>query len=167
MGRMAKARSTKGATPAVAALESARVSYALHTYDVDPNQEDYGVAVAHALGVDPARVYKSLVAKIDGADLVCAVIPVERRLDQKALARAVGGRQATLAERAEAERRTGYVRGGISPLGQRQPLPIVVDGSALDHTTLYVSAGRRGLQIELAPSDLVRLTGAQVAPVAV
>jgi Cys-tRNA(Pro)/Cys-tRNA(Cys) deacylase len=150
----------------VAVIEAARVAYTLHAYDVDPTLDDYGVAVARALGVDAARVYKTLVARVDGSDLVCAVIPVERRLDPKALARAVGGRQATLAERAEAERRTGYVRGGISPLGQRQQLPIVVDERALGHATIYVSAGKRGLQVELAPGDLTRLSGAQVAPVA-
>jgi Cys-tRNA(Pro)/Cys-tRNA(Cys) deacylase len=163
---MAKGRATKAATPAVAVIEAAHVAYTLHDYDVDPSLDDYGVAVAHALGVDPARVYKTLVAKIDGSDLICAVIPVERRLDPKALARAIGGRQAALADRAEAERRTGYVRGGISPLGQRRPLPIVVDQSALEHATIYVSAGKRGLQVELAPADLARLSGAQVAPVA-
>jgi Cys-tRNA(Pro)/Cys-tRNA(Cys) deacylase len=97
---------------------------------------------------------------------VCAVIPVERRLDPKPLARVVGGRQAAIADRAEAERRTGYVRGGISPLGQRQQLPIVMDESALEHVTIYVSAGKRGLQVELAPADLTRLSGARVAPVA-
>ena len=163
---MAKARTTKAATPAVAIIEAGRVAYTLHDYDVDPNVDDYGVAVALALGVDPARVYKTLVAKVDGRDLLCAVIPVERRLDTKALARAVAGRQAALADRLEAERRTGYVRGGISPLGQRQQLPVVVDESALEHATIYVSAGKRGLQVELAPADLARLSGAQVAPIA-
>lgn len=154
------------ATPAIALVEAAGVSYSLHTYDVDPAQEDYGTAVAHALGVDPARVYKTLVAKVDGSTLVCAVIPVERRLDPKALARSVEGRQAALADRVEAERRTGYVRGGISPLGQRQQLPVVVDASALEQATIYVSAGKRGLQLELAPDDLVRLARAQVAHLA-
>ena len=142
------------------------MAYTLHAYDVDPAQEDYGVAVAHALRVDPSRVYKTLVARVDANDLVCAVIPVERRLDLKALARAVGGRQAALADRAEAERRTGYVRGGISPLGQRQQLPVVVDQSALELPTMYVSAGRRGLQLELAPGELLRLTDAAVAALA-
>jgi Cys-tRNA(Pro)/Cys-tRNA(Cys) deacylase len=163
---MAKARVGKAATPAVAAIEAASVNYTLHPYAVDPDTDDYGVAVAHALGVDSARVYKTLVARIDGGSLVCAVIPVERRLDPKALARAVGGRHAALAERAEAERRTGYVRGGISPLGQRQQLPVVVDESALGHATIFVSAGKRGLQVELAPTDLTLLTGAQLAALA-
>jgi Cys-tRNA(Pro)/Cys-tRNA(Cys) deacylase len=136
----------------------------LHPYEADPSQEDYGVAVAHALGVDGGRVYKTLVAKVDASELVCAVIPVERRLDPKALARAVGGRQAAMADLQEAERRTGYVRGGISPLGQRQQLRVVIDQSAMELPTIYVSAGKRGLQIELAPDDLTRLSGAAVAP---
>jgi Cys-tRNA(Pro)/Cys-tRNA(Cys) deacylase len=162
-----KARGSRAATPAVAAVEIAGIIYRLHTYDVDPTtQDDYGVAVAQALGVDPERVYKTLVAKIDGTQLVCAVVPVARRLDLKALARAVGGRQSALADRSEAERRTGYVRGGISPLGQRQQLPVVVDESALAQQTVYVSAGKRGLQLEMAPADLVRLTQAEVAAVA-
>jgi len=164
---MAKARGGKAAaTPAMAALDAAGVGYSVHAYEVELTQDDYGVAVARALGVDVASVYKTLVAKVDGADLVCAVIPVERRLDNKALARAVGGRQAALADRAEAERRTGYVRGGISPLGQRHPLAVILDASALDRQKVYVSGGKRGLQLELAPADLVRATGAQVASVA-
>ena len=157
----------KAATPAIAVLDAAEVTYALHTYTVDVNLDDYGVAVAHALRVDPARVYKTLVARVDGADLVCAVIPVARRLDPKALARAVGARQAALADRVEAERRTGYLRGGISPLGQRQQLPVVIDQSAQAQATIFVSAGKRGLQVELAPADLTRLADAQVATVAV
>jgi Cys-tRNA(Pro)/Cys-tRNA(Cys) deacylase len=157
----------KTATPAITAVVAAGVPHTVHAYDVDLTQDDYGVAVAQAMGVDPARVYKTLVARVDGAQLVCAVVPVERRLDPKALARVVGGRQAALADRAEAERRTGYVRGGISPLGQRHPLPVVVDQSALEQATIYVSAGRRGLQLELAPDDLVRLASARVAPVAI
>lgn len=161
-----KKKTTRAATPAIAALETAGVAYTLHPYDVDPSQDDYGVAVAHALGVDAGRVYKTLVAKLDGSDLVCAVIPVERRLDLKALAREVGARQAALADRTEAERRTGYVRGGISPLGQRQQLAVVLDESALPHPTMFVSAGKRGLQVELSPADLLRLTQAQVAAVA-
>jgi Cys-tRNA(Pro)/Cys-tRNA(Cys) deacylase len=159
-------RVSKPATPAIAAVEAAGLGYRLHAYDVDPSQDEYGVAVAHALGVDAGRVYKTLVAKLDGRDLVCAVVPAERRLDEKALARAVGARQAELADRSEAERKTGYVRGGISPLGQRQQLPVIVDETALEQQTMYVSAGKRGLQLELAPLDLVRLARAQVAAIA-
>jgi Cys-tRNA(Pro)/Cys-tRNA(Cys) deacylase len=154
----------KAPTPAVAVVQAAGVSYTLHPYDVDPNQDEYGVAVAHALAVEPARMFKTLVAKADG-ELVCAVIPVELRLDAKALARALGAREAALADRTEAERKTGYVRGGISPLGQRQQLPVVIDQSALDQPSVFVSAGKRGLQLELAPDDLVRVSKAQVASI--
>ena len=161
-----KGRASRAATPAVAAVESAGLAFTLHAYAVDLTQDDYGVAVAQALGADASRVYKTLVVQLDGSELVCAVIPVERRLDLKALARAVGARQAALADRAEAERRTGYVRGGISPLGQRQQLAVVVDESAMPQPTVYVSAGKRGLQMELAPADLVHLTQARVAAVA-
>src|SRR6185312_15178262 len=157
--------SKAAATPAVAAVQAAGVAYTLHTYDVDAKQDEYGVAVAHALGVEPGRVYKTLVARLDG-QLVCAVVPVERRLNEKALARALGGRQAALADRGEAERKTGYVRGGISPLGQRQQLPVVLDDSALGQATIYVSAGKRGLQLEIAPDDLRRLAQAEVASIA-
>src|ERR687885_579042 len=165
--RRRRAAGTMAATPAIAAVEAAGLSYKLHTYDVDPSQDDYGVAVADTLGVDAGRVYKTLVAKLDGRDLVCAVVPVQRRLNEKALARAVGARQAELADRSEAERKTGYVRGGISPLGQRQQLPIIVDETALEQQTMYVSAGKRGLQLELAPADLIRLARAQVAAVSI
>ena len=116
------------------------------------------------LGIDPRRVFKTLITRIDGA-LAVAVVPVTGQLDLKALAHAVGGKKAVMAEPAAAERATGYVVGGISPLGQRQRLPTVIDASAQDHATVFVSGGRRGLDVELAPDDLVRLTGAVVAPV--
>ena len=119
---------------------------------------------AQALGLDPAQVFKTLLADVDGA-LTVAVVPVDRSLDLKALAAAAGGKRAVMAEPAAAERATGYVVGGISPLGQRRRLPTVVDVSALDWDTVLVSAGRRGLDVELAPAELVRLTGAVTAPV--
>ena len=125
----------------------------------------YGEEAAAALGVDPRRVFKTLVADVDGA-LTVAVVPVDASLDLKALAAAVGGKRATMAEPAAAERATGYVVGGISPLGQRRRLRTVVDASALDFATVLVSAGRRGVDVELAPADLVRLTGAGTAPIA-
>jgi Cys-tRNA(Pro)/Cys-tRNA(Cys) deacylase len=120
---------------------------------------------AQALGLDPAQVFKTLLADVDGA-LTVAVVPVDRSLDLKALAAAAGGKRAVMAEPAAAERATGYVVGGISPLGQRRRLPTVVDVSALDWDTVLVSAGRRGLDAELAPADLVRLTRARTAPIA-
>ena len=119
---------------------------------------------AQALGLDPAQVFKTLLADVDGA-LTVAVVPVDRSLDLKALAAAAGGKRAVMAEPAAAEHATGYVVGGISPLGQRRRLPTVVDVSALDWDTVLVSAGRRGLDVELAPAELVRLTGAVTAPV--
>ncbi|MGI5212066.1 Cys-tRNA(Pro) deacylase [Plantactinospora sp. CA-290183] len=152
-------------TPATALLTRQRVPHTLHPYDVAPDTPNYGAEVAAALGVPPERVFKSLVAAVDGA-LTVAVVPVTGELDLRTLAAAVGGKRAALADRTLAERTTGYVRGGISPLGQRRRLPTVVDASAGRFPTVYVSAGRRGLQLELAPDDLIRLTDAVTAPIA-
>lgn len=152
-------------TPATALLTRQRVPHTLHPYDVAPDTPNYGAEVAAALGVPPERVFKSLVAEVDGA-LTVAVVPVTGELDLKSLASAVGGKRAALADRALAERTTGYVRGGISPLGQRKRLPTVVDASAERFATVYVSAGRRGLQLEISPADLIRLTAARTAPLA-
>ena len=156
------------ATPAVRTLEQAGVSFSLHEYDPaggHPEAHGYGEVAVTALGADPALVFKTLVARVDGT-MTVAVVPVSAQLDLKALAAAAGGRKAAMAEPADAERATGYVRGGISPLGQRKALPTVVDDSALRFGTVLVSAGRRGLQVELAPADLVRLTRARTAPIA-
>ncbi|MBM0229452.1 MULTISPECIES: Cys-tRNA(Pro) deacylase [Micromonospora] len=152
-------------TPATALLAKRKISHSTHPYDVSPEAPNYGALVAAALGVPPERVFKSLVTEVDGG-LIVAVVPVTGELDLKALAAAVGGKRATMADRTVAERATGYVRGGISPLGQRKRLPTVVDASALDHPTVYVSAGRRGLQLQLSPADLIALTGAVTAPLA-
>jgi Cys-tRNA(Pro)/Cys-tRNA(Cys) deacylase len=153
------------ATPAVKALERAKVAHTLHAYDADHSADvGYGVAAVAALGQDPRQVFKTLVARVDGA-LTVAVVPVSGTLDLKALAAAVGGRKAAMAEPADAERATGYVLGGISPLGQRKALPTVVDVSALEFPTVMVSAGRRGLQVELAPAELVRLTRGTTAAI--
>ncbi|WP_103500754.1 MULTISPECIES: Cys-tRNA(Pro) deacylase [unclassified Streptomyces] len=154
-----------GGTPATVAATAAGVAFTVHSYEHDPAAPSYGEEAARALGTEPARVFKTLVAEVDGR-LTVAVVPVAGSLGLKALAAAVGGKRAAMADPAAAERSSGYVRGGISPLGQRRPLPTVVDASALDHPTVFVSAGRRGLEIELAPADLVRLTGAGVAPIA-
>ncbi|GAA1795876.1 Cys-tRNA(Pro) deacylase [Luedemannella flava] len=151
-------------TPATALLTRQKVTHALHPYEVDAQTPNYGFEVAAALGQEPARVFKTLVAEVDGA-LTVAVVPVTGELDLKALATAAGGKKAALADRTLAERTTGYVRGGISPLGQRRALPTVIDESALEFDTVLVSAGRRGLQVELAPTDLVRLTAAVTAPI--
>lgn len=152
------------ATPATALLVKQQVAHTLHPYEVAADTPDYGRAVADAIGVPPGRLFKTLVAEVDGA-LTVAVVPVTGDLDLKALAAAAGGRRAVLAERAAAERATGYVRGGISPLGQRKRLPMVIDTSVTGFDTVYVSAGRRGLQVELAPADLVRLTGATLGDI--
>ena len=153
------------ATPAVRVLEKAKVAHTLHPYDPDhPSEQGYGEAAVAALGSDPRQVFKTLVARVDG-ELTVAIVPVAGTLDLKALATAAGGRKAVMADPADAERTTGYVRGGISPLGQRKQLPTVVDESALQFATIMVSAGKRGLQVELPPADLVRLTRAKTAPI--
>ncbi|MEH1169836.1 Cys-tRNA(Pro) deacylase [Micromonospora sp. CPCC 205539] len=152
-------------TPATALLTKRGIAYRTHSYRVAPDAPNYGALVAAALGVAPERVFKSLVTDVDGV-LTVAVVPVTGELDLKALATAVGGKRATMADRAVAERATGYVRGGISPLGQRRQLPTVLDESALAHGTVYVSAGRRGLQLELAPNDLMKLAAARAAAIA-
>ncbi len=153
------------ATPAVQVLVKAKVPHTLHSYDTEhPSDQGYGEAAVAALGSDPRQVFKTLVARVDGV-LTVAVVPVAGTLDLKALAAAVGGRKAVMADPADAERTTGYVRGGISPLGQRKQLPTVVDESALSFETVMVSAGKRGLQVELPPAELVRLTRARTAPI--
>jgi Cys-tRNA(Pro)/Cys-tRNA(Cys) deacylase len=153
-----------GSTPATVALAKADVPFTLYPYDHDPAAPSYGREAAEALAVAPERVFKTLVADVDGT-LTVAVVPVSGQLDLKALAAAVGGKRAGMADPARAERTTGYVLGGISPLGQRKTLPTVVDDSALGFPTVLVSAGRRGLDLELSVDDLVRLTRATLAPI--
>nr|WP_308201549.1 Cys-tRNA(Pro) deacylase [Sphaerisporangium perillae] len=162
---MSKTKS-KGAqgTPATMALTKAGAAFTLHPYDHDPNAQAYGEEAADALGVPHERIFKTLVAEVE-AGLAVAVVPVSGKLDLKALAAALGGKRAAMADAAKVERVTGYVVGGISPLGQRKALPTVVDSTALDFETIFFSAGRRGLQIETAPSELVRLTRAITAAV--
>ena len=147
-------------TPAVVAAERAGIPFTLHEYEHDPDADSYGIEAAEKTGVDPARVFKTLVVVQDGK-LSVALVPVAAQLDLRAL-----GKRAALAERAAAERATGYVLGGISPLGQRKRLPTLLDESALGFPTIYVSAGRRGLELELDPADLVRLTDGRVARIA-
>ncbi|MYY08349.1 Cys-tRNA(Pro) deacylase [Streptomyces sp. SID4919] len=153
-----------GGTPATVALTAAGTVFTVHTYEHDPAHPSYGEEAAEAMGVSPERVFKTLVAEVDG-ELTVAVVPVAGTLDLKALASAVGGKKATMADPVAAERVTGYVRGGISPLGQRKRLRTVLDASAGAHPTICVSAGRRGLEVELAPADLAALTGAALAPI--
>ena len=151
-------------TPAVLALRAADVVFTVHEYAHDPRSESFGLEAATELGLDPDRVYKTLMAAADGS-LVVAVVPVSGRLDLKALARAVGASKAAMADVKHAERATGYVAGGISPFGQKRAHPTVVDESALAHETVWVSAGKRGLDVAVAPADLVEVTGATVAPI--
>jgi Cys-tRNA(Pro)/Cys-tRNA(Cys) deacylase len=158
------AKQNSGGTPATAVLSSAEVNFTLHPYHHDPRSDAYGDEAADALGVDPGRIFKTLIATIDGK-LVCGVVPVSGHLDLKALAAAVGGKRAAMADPAAAARATGYVVGGISPLGQKNRIPVVIDSSAAGFQTVYVSAGRRGLQVELAPADLVSAAAATLAPI--
>ncbi len=160
---MAKRTST-GGTPAIVALTAAGIAHTAHTYPHDPRSTSYGLEAAEALGLDPARVYKTLMTSVDGTVTV-AIVPVVGQLDLKALARAVGGAKAVLADPALAQRVTGYVLGGISPIGQRRPHPTVLDERALSWPTIFVSGGKRGLDLELAPADLVLITGASTAPI--
>lgn len=153
-------------TPAVRLLEQRRIPHRVLEYDHDPRTGSYGQEAADALGVAPGSVFKTLLADVAGLGLAVAVVPVEAKLDLKALARALGAKKASLAEPAAAERATGYVRGGISPLGQRKRFPTVIDRAAADLDTMHVSGGRRGLEVALAPSDLATLTNATVAPIA-
>ncbi|WP_163720943.1 aminoacyl-tRNA deacylase [Micrococcus sp. Alg238-R198] len=170
MGQRKKDRGARhgAATPAVAALAAAGVPYRLHTFDValDAGGERFGVQVARALSVPADRLFKTLmVADPDGALAAC-VVPVSGQLDLRAAAAVLGVKRLALADLAVVERRTGYVRGGVSPLGQRRPHPVVLDSSALDAELMYVSGGQRGLDVEIAPADLVQVTGAVVAEIA-
>lgn len=153
-----------GGTPAIVAAERAGIAFRVLEYTHDPAASSYGLEAAAALNLDPASVFKTLVAALDGGPLVVAIVPVSARLNLKALAGALGGKRAEMADGAAAERATGYVLGGISPLGGKRALRTAIDASALDHPTIHVSAGRRGLELALAPADLVRLTRATVAP---
>jgi Cys-tRNA(Pro)/Cys-tRNA(Cys) deacylase len=151
-------------TTATIALERARIPFTVHEYAHDPRHESFGLEASEALGVPPERVFKTLIADVDGS-LVCAVVPVVGELDLKALAAAVSGKKAAMADVTAAERATGYVAGGISPVGQRKRLRVVLDASAMDGATMFCSAGRRGLEIELAPEDLARAANAVVAAI--
>jgi Cys-tRNA(Pro)/Cys-tRNA(Cys) deacylase len=158
-------RKGAGGTPATVALTRAGVAFTEHPYEHDPAAASYGLEAAERLGLDPAQVFKTLCTLVDGA-LVVGVVPVTGQLDLKAVAAAVGGKRAVMAEPAAAERATGYVVGGISPVGQRRAHPTVLDESATRFGVVYVSGGRRGLDLGLAPGDLVRVTAATVARIA-
>lgn len=163
---------TPAGTRAIELVRRSRVEHRVRAYEPEERhgrerdaRPSYAREAAAALDIEPGRIFKTLVASVDGR-LVLAVVPADRDLDLKALADAVGGRRAALADPEAAERATGYVVGGISPLGTRRALPVVLDAAATAHPAVLVSAGRRGLQLELAPADLVSLTGAIVAAIA-
>ncbi|MGN6635340.1 MAG: Cys-tRNA(Pro) deacylase, partial [Oryzihumus sp.] len=162
---MGKAKQGSTGTPATVALTRAGVAFEARSYEHDPAAPSYGLEAAEALGVPPARVFKTLLVQGEGG-LAVGIVPVDRQLDLKAVAAALGAKKVAMADPAAAERSTGYVVGGISPIGQRRALPTVLDDSALAHTTVLVSGGRRGLDLELAPADLVAVTRATTAPIA-
>ena len=152
-------------TPATVALRAAGIAFTEHAYEHDPSRTSYGLEAAEVLGVEPDRVFKTLLADVDGR-MVVGIVPVTGKLDLKHLAAAAGGKRAAMADPALAERRTGYVVGGISPIGQKTPHPTVLDETAELWDTVYVSGGRRGFDIELTPADLVRVTDAILADIA-
>ena len=158
------AEKQKGGTPATTALSRAGIRFEVHAYEHDPAAESYGEEAARVLGLDPARVFKTLFVSLDRR-LCVGIVPVSSRLDLKAVAASLGGKAATMAAPSDAERASGYVVGGISPIGQRRQHPTVLDESALGFATVFVSGGRRGLDVELDPQDLVAVTAAVTAPI--
>jgi Cys-tRNA(Pro)/Cys-tRNA(Cys) deacylase len=168
---MAAGRQRSGGTPATLALTRAGVPFTEHAYRHDAGAASYGLEAAEALGLDPEQVLKTLLVAVDAGTtsprgtLVVGIVPVSAQLDLKGVAAAVHGKKAVMAAPADAERATGYVVGGISPVGQRRAHPTVLDESALAHETVYVSGGRRGLDLGLSPADLIRVTDATVAPI--
>ncbi|MCK8610264.1 Cys-tRNA(Pro) deacylase [Agromyces sp. C10] len=162
---MAKKPDATAGTPATVALARAGIRFTALAYEHDPRAAAYGLEAAEKLGIPPERVFKTLLVSVDGS-LVVGIVPVAEQLDLKALAAAVGGKRAEMADPALAERKTGYVVGGISPIGQKVALPTVLDESAILHETILVSGGRRGLDLELAPDDLLAVTNGRYAPIA-
>ncbi|GAA1583025.1 Cys-tRNA(Pro) deacylase [Kribbella sancticallisti] len=162
---MAKAKQGGQGTPATVALAKAGVEFSTHAYEHDQAAKSYGLEAAEALGLNPQQVFKTLLVEVDGK-LSVGVVPVDKQLDLKAVAAALGGKKAVMADPAAAERITGYVVGGISPIGQKRPLPTVVDATATEYETVYVSGGRRGLDLGLSPGDLIAVTSARTAAIA-
>lgn len=152
-------------TPAVNSAKKAKIEFTVHQYEHDSAQSSYGLEAAEKLAVGPQRVFKTLVVKLDASQLVVAILPVNSMLSMKSVAKACGGRKAEMADKVEVQRSTGYVLGGVSPLGQKKSLKTVIDQSAHQHATIYVSGGRRGLEIELKALDLQILTRALFAPI--
>jgi len=155
-----------GGTPATARLAAAGIAFTAHPYAHDPAAGSYGLEAAAALGVAPERVFKTLLVQSDRGDLAVGMVPVDRQLDLKLIAAALGVKKVSMADPVVAERVTGYVVGGISPVGQKRSLPTVLDVTAEHNATVFVSGGRRGLDIELTPADLLAVTFGQTAPIA-
>ncbi len=155
----------RGGTRATELLAKLGIRYTVHHYEHDPRHPSYGQEASEALGVPPERVFKTLIADVDG-QLTVGVVPVAGSLDLKALAAAVGGKRAVMADPVQAEKSSGYVTGGITPIGLRKRLPVVLDETALTYATVFCSAGQRGLEIELAPADLITAAGAHTAAIA-
>lgn len=153
-------------TPAVNTAKKAKINYQIHQYAHDPSSQSYGEEASDKLNISPERVFKTLVASLDGTQLAVAVVPVSGQLNLKSFASALNAKKSKMADPREVERSTGYVLGGVSPLGQKKKLKTVIDQSALDFETIYVSAGRRGLEIELSAKDLAALLDAVFAPIA-
>jgi len=149
-------------TPAVNIAKKAKIDYILHSYTHDPASASYGEEASEKLGISSDRVFKTLVAQIDSRELVVAVIPVSSMLSMKQIAKVSGGKKAEMAKGVDVERSSGYILGGVSPLGQKKRLRTFIDSSAANFATIYVSAGRRGLEIELSPNDLVKITDGEM-----
>ena len=150
-------------TPAIEALRAAGIAYTIRPYDHDPASRSFGREAAEKLGVDPERVFKTLIVALESRKLCAAIVPVARQLNMKSLAKAAGGKKAAMAEIQLVERTTGYVMGGVSPVGQKRSLPAFIDSSATEYQTIYVSAGKRGLDIEISPRELIELINAKIA----
>lgn len=152
-------------TPAINLVKKLKLNFTIHEYEHDPNSQSYGLEAAEKMGVNPAHVFKTLVVQDDNDKLAVAIVPVEQMLNLKKIAKAIGSKKATMADPKLVERTTGYVLGGVSPLGQKKRLPTVIDITAKDLPTLYVSGGRRGLELELSPEDLRKTLGASFAEI--
>lgn len=166
MARHTEGGPRHGGTPATVTLDAAGIAYEVRAYEHDPAAQSYGLEAAEALGVEPGRVFKTLLVDLDGGALAVGIVPVDRQLDLKALAAALGAKRVTMAEPKVAERVTGYVVGGISPIGQKRALPTVLDDSAAGFETVLVSGGKRGMDLELSPEDLLEVTAGTLAPIA-
>ena len=152
-------------TPAINIVKNAKVHYVVHEYTHEPSEESYGLEAANKLGVHQGRVFKTLVVSTGVKDFVVGIVPVSSMLNMKLIAKTVGAKKASMSLAEDVVRTTGYVLGGVSPLGQKKKLKTVIDSSALEYPTIFVSAGRRGLEIELKPKDLLSITNAEFAEI--